>query len=77
MLFNFDTRFSKKNLTIINCELPFGLNVFVFNENKYFCPKIFSACFFLLKCNIIVSGDFNRLDINGLLRHFRVRGHTE
>ena len=32
---------------------------------------------FFFKCSVIVSGDFNRLDINGLLRHFRVRGHTE
>ena len=52
MQFNFDMRFSKKNLTIINCQLSFGLNVLVFNENKYFCLKIFSACFFLLNCLI-------------------------
>ena len=48
MQFNFDSRFSKK--IIINCQLSFGLNVLVFNENKYFCLKIFSACFFLLNC---------------------------
>ena len=50
MQFNFDSRFSKK--IIINCQLSFGLNVLVFNENKYFCLKIFSACFFLLNCLI-------------------------
>ena len=48
--FNFDSRFSKK--LVINCQLSFGLNVLVFNENKYFCLQIISACFFLLNCLI-------------------------
>ena len=44
-----------RNLTkkfIINWPLSFGLNVLVFNENKYFCLKIFCAWFFLLNCLI-------------------------
>ena len=33
---------------IIDCQLSFGSNVLVFNENKYFCLKTFRAYFFFL-----------------------------
>ena len=36
----------------IDCQLSFGSNVLVFNENKYFCLETFSAYFFLLNCLI-------------------------